>query len=112
MTFRIFASVPLQRPALGVSCDPNGNGQPIDERGVFSAEAGWVTAQIYDREALPAGTTLHGPAVVHQRDTTTFVPAGVEASVDDEGNLVLSLMGPPSAVAALESSDVSRPASS
>jgi len=65
----------------------------MGERRVFSAQSGWVTAQIYDRQALPSGSRLPGPAVVHQRDTTTFVPAGVEASVDAEGNLVLSIAG-------------------
>jgi len=60
---------------------------------VFSAQSGWVTAQVYDRQALPSGSRFEGPAVVHQRDTTRFVPAGVEASVNSEGNLVLSIVG-------------------
>lgn len=93
VTFRVFASVPLQRPALSLPDGLSGDGRPAGERRVFSGDDGWVNADIFDGSALSVGSTFSGPAVVHQRDTTTFVPAGVEAFVDDQGNLMLSLTG-------------------
>ncbi len=43
------------------------------------------------RDRLPPGTELHGPAVVEELDSTTYVPEGVQLAVDRLGNLVLTL---------------------
>jgi len=43
----------------------------------------------YDRGRLPAGASFSGPAVAFQRDSTTVVPPGWIAQVDEVGNLVL-----------------------
>jgi N-methylhydantoinase A len=42
---------------------------------------------IYAREDLPAGVTFEGPAVIDQLDTTTLVPPGVKAEVDEYLNI-------------------------
>jgi N-methylhydantoinase A len=47
-----------------------------------------VQAAVFDRDALRAGATFAGPAIVEQYDTTTFVPAGFVVSVDPYGNLI------------------------
>ena len=44
---------------------------------------------IYERTRLPRGARLDGPAIVEQSDTTTVIPPGVTALVDDAGNLRL-----------------------
>jgi N-methylhydantoinase A len=44
---------------------------------------------IYERARLPRGARLAGPAIVEQSDTTTVIPPGVTALVDDAGNLRL-----------------------
>ena len=44
---------------------------------------------IYERERLPLGARLAGPAIVEQTDTTTVIPPGVTARVDPVGNLRL-----------------------
>src|SRR5690606_38027991 len=49
-----------------------------------------VEADIYQRETLPAGAELHGPAIVEQADTTTLVEPGWHVQVDDKGNLLLT----------------------
>ncbi|HWC04309.1 MAG TPA: hydantoinase/oxoprolinase family protein, partial [Methylomirabilota bacterium] len=46
-------------------------------------------AAVYHRRDLRAGQHLDGPAIVEQEDTTTLVPAGLRASVDPYGNLVI-----------------------
>ena len=42
---------------------------------------------VYDRAALPAGARLPGPAIVNQLDSTTVVPPGWTAQVDEWLNL-------------------------
>jgi len=44
---------------------------------------------VYDRAELRPGTTIGGPAVVVQMDSTTVVPPGWRGEVDAIGNLVL-----------------------
>ena len=48
-----------------------------------------VTAPVYDRDVLPSGFTLSGPAIVQQSDTTTLVEPGWSGMVDQAGNLIL-----------------------
>ena len=42
-----------------------------------------VDTPIFHREDLPAGTAIPGPAVIDQFDSTTVVPPGVTAQVDE-----------------------------
>ena len=42
---------------------------------------------VYAREDLPAGVRFEGPAVIDQLDTTTLVPPGVKAEVDEYLNI-------------------------
>jgi N-methylhydantoinase A len=42
---------------------------------------------VYDRDTLPAGVQFVGPAVVDQLDTTTLVPPGVLAEIDENLNI-------------------------
>ncbi|MEE8109996.1 MAG: hydantoinase/oxoprolinase family protein, partial [bacterium] len=50
------------------------------ERRVFFGEAGgYVETQIYDRDRLGPGSSLQGPAIIEQADTTTALPPGVSA---------------------------------
>ena len=61
-------------------------------REVYFREAGgFVKSQIYDRARLCYGASLAGPAIVEQFDSTTVVPPGVHAKVDQYLNLVLDL---------------------
>lgn len=48
----------------------------------------WVTAQVFQREALAVGSAFQGPAIVEANDTTVYVPTGFSATVDAWGNLV------------------------
>jgi len=55
----------------------------------FTSDASTETA-IWDRNALPAGATLAGPAIVEQLDSTIVVPDGWSAHVDGYMNLILT----------------------
>src|SRR6059036_2042251 len=45
----------------------------------------------YDRYALAAGARLVGPAIVEERESTTVLPPGASASVDEYANLLVEL---------------------
>jgi N-methylhydantoinase A len=42
-----------------------------------------VETPIFHRDALPAGVVIHGPAIIDQFDSTTVVPPGLIARVDE-----------------------------
>jgi len=54
-------------------------------------EDGWQDVDIYDRERLPLGAEIHGPAVLEQLDTTIVLEPGSVADVDPVGNLVIKV---------------------
>ncbi len=54
------------------------------------ADGVWREAHVYQREMLPLGATMAGPAVIQQVDATTIVEPGWTAKVDAIGNLRIS----------------------
>jgi N-methylhydantoinase A len=74
----------LRRPDRG-----SGTARPGGRRSIRYRGAGHP-AGIHRRQDLLAGQEVPGPAVVLQDDTTTFVPPGFRADVDDWGNLVMT----------------------
>jgi N-methylhydantoinase A/oxoprolinase/acetone carboxylase beta subunit len=52
-----------------------------------------VATRYYDRALLEAGNRLEGPAIVHQYDSTTAIPPGLAASVDEYGNILIATGG-------------------
>ena len=46
-----------------------------------------VETPIYSHEGLPAGVTIEGPAIIEQLDSTTVIPPGVRAAVDEWLNI-------------------------
>lgn len=63
-------------------------------RKVYFAEAGGlVPTDIYNRARLRCGAKIEGPAVVEQSDSTTVLPPGATASVDEYLNLIIDLSG-------------------
>ena len=50
---------------------------------------GFEKTPVYDYARLGSGHVLEGPALVQETATTVVVPAGVTATVDTYGNLVM-----------------------
>ena len=46
---------------------------------------------IYNREDLPAGLSVEGPAIIDQLDSTTIVPPGVTAEIDEWLNIRMQI---------------------
>jgi N-methylhydantoinase A len=57
-------------------------------RAYFPEARGYADTPVYDRYELAAGTMLTGPAIVEERESTTVLPPGVTATVDEYANLI------------------------
>ncbi|MEM6935161.1 MAG: hydantoinase/oxoprolinase family protein, partial [Pseudomonadota bacterium] len=49
-----------------------------------------VEARVINRQTLPVGSQLDGPALITEDQTTTVVPSGCSLEVDPDGNLVIT----------------------
>jgi N-methylhydantoinase A len=47
-----------------------------------NARAPSLDCAVYDRHALACGQEISGPALIEERETTTFIPAGWSATID------------------------------
>ena len=89
VNFRAVHTFPLPRPAVTSAAPARGSledARVAERRAYFG---GFLPTPIYERARLPLGARLAGPAIVEQPDTTTVIPPGVVALVDDGGNLRL-----------------------
>ncbi|MDN5925647.1 MAG: hydantoinase B/oxoprolinase family protein [Hyphomicrobiales bacterium] len=65
-------------------------GGQASRRAYFGPAFGWHDAPIRDRASI-SGQGMQGPAIIEELDTTIVVPPDCRASVDDHGNLVVSI---------------------
>ena len=49
----------------------------------FDEVEGAVETPIYSHDGIPAGSAIEGPAIIEQLDSTTVIPPGVRAEVDE-----------------------------
>ena len=62
-------------------------------RRVFFAPDGFVDCAAFERASLPADARIVGPAIIEERDSTTVLPPGWEATVVGYGVLALARRG-------------------
>jgi N-methylhydantoinase A/oxoprolinase/acetone carboxylase beta subunit len=60
-------------------------------RAYFPETGGWVDCPIYDRYNLAAGLQIAGPAIVEERESTSVLPPGTVATVDEYANLLVEV---------------------
>jgi N-methylhydantoinase A len=89
VNFRAVHTYPLPRPAVTPAAPSTGSvaDARLGERPAYFDA--FVPTAIYERARLPRGARLAGPAIVEQSDTTTVIPPGVTALVDQAGTLRL-----------------------
>jgi N-methylhydantoinase A len=69
-----------------------GDSLPESPRLVYFEETGGVVSTpVYQRAALASGSTIVGPAIVEQMDSTTVVFPGMTADTDEVGNLIINV---------------------
>ena len=79
----------LIRPYSGPNDSAGASGAPVTRR-VLAAAGHWVDARIVNRDSLGVGEMLHGPAVIEEADSTTWVPPGFDASVHHSQCLIIT----------------------
>lgn len=57
---------------------------PTGRRDVY-VEGAWVSTPIYDRDDIPTGHVLAGPAIINQFDSTTYIRPDQECRCDEFG---------------------------
>ena len=74
--------------------DISARGSSLEEAKIhdtkFFYDGEWHESVIYDRDKLGAGTSVEGPAIVQEMDSTTLILPGHTATVDDIGNLLIN----------------------
>jgi N-methylhydantoinase A/oxoprolinase/acetone carboxylase beta subunit len=60
-------------------------------RAWFPETGGWTDCPVYDRYALAPGAQLTGPVIVEERESTSVLPPGATAAVDEYANLLVSV---------------------
>jgi N-methylhydantoinase A len=77
---------PLQAPAGGMTIEA----ARIDQRDVYFGEKrGFVSTTVYNRNALPSGALLSGPAIIEEMSSTTLVLPEQAAELDKTGNIIV-----------------------
>jgi N-methylhydantoinase A/oxoprolinase/acetone carboxylase beta subunit len=69
---------------------PAGAARKGTRRAYFPETGGYVDCPVYDRYTLAAGASLTGPAIVEERESTTVLPPGATATVDEYATLIVT----------------------
>ena len=70
-----------------------GHAEPTGRRNVWHDGQG-VAVEVYARARIGSGAVVHGPAIIEQADTTTFLLPGWQARADRLGTLLLTEADP------------------
>ncbi|XVH33392.1 hydantoinase/oxoprolinase family protein (plasmid) [Haloferacaceae archaeon DSL9] len=57
----------------------------------FEEVGDYVETNVYERDRFGAGTTIAGPAIVEQMDSTVVVPPNATAEVDSIGDIIITV---------------------
>jgi N-methylhydantoinase A/oxoprolinase/acetone carboxylase beta subunit len=92
VTWKLSAVGGAPRVSLAKAADtPVGGALKGRRRAYFPETGGWVDCPIYDRYTLAAGLSIAGPAIVEERESTSVLPPGTVATVDEYANLVVEV---------------------
>lgn len=87
VTLRVNGFVPT--PDVKEAIEQTGESSHQSERTAYFEEYGEVSTKIYNRERLPPGESLEGPAILEEAGSTTVVPPNTDAKISDSGNLII-----------------------
>ena len=59
---------------------------------VYESATHALQMPVYRREGLSVGSRFSGPAIIEEIDSTTFIPSGTELYLDENYNLILTLI--------------------
>jgi N-methylhydantoinase A len=95
VTWKLSAVGGASRVALAkAATEPVAGGLKGRRRAYFPEAGGWIDCPVYDRYHLAAGMQIAGPAIVEERESTSVLPPGTVASIDEHANLVVTVEHP------------------
>jgi N-methylhydantoinase A len=89
VTFRVQLVVPTKKVVYEKVARGNGRDEPVPSKERSRSGAPGETMREYERDALTAGQTILGPAVIREALSTTALPLGRTLTVGDFGHLVI-----------------------
>jgi N-methylhydantoinase A len=92
VTLRLSATAPM--PGAGQRLElPRHAGDAAlkGHRHIFFEAGGWLKTAVYDRYALPPGTTLSGPAVFEEDESTFIVGPGAAVRLLPDGSILAEM---------------------
>jgi N-methylhydantoinase A len=96
VSWRVRVVAPPSVTEVRFADEDAGSGAPLIERrqAYFEELGGFVETPVYLRSRLRAGTIIEGPALVAEAESTAVVGPAATISVDEFGNLIMSLRHP------------------
>ena len=93
INWRVIASGPRPEMNLKLPRKSSAGAQARkgSRRAYFPEKGGWVETAVYDHYALSPGTTLDGPAIVEERESTLIIGARGRGRVDERLNVIVEL---------------------
>jgi len=75
----------------GISPDARGDGRVGTRRAFCPRARAWADFAVHRRAAIAPGVPFPGPAIVEENESTTVIPGGARARVDEHGSLIVEL---------------------
>ena len=89
LTWSVLVSAPSPRPALAQGIGESHVAKPTSTRPVFDAQQfELLDYGIHWRDNLVPGAVIHGPAIIEEEETSTVVPAAMQASILASGAIL------------------------
>ena len=90
LTWGLTISTAIEPPVALGQAAPAAPAEPTDRRRVFDFDRGSsIEVPIYRRAALEPGSSIQGPALITEDETSTYVGVGFDAAVALNGNIVI-----------------------
>jgi N-methylhydantoinase A len=92
LTWRLTSSGPEPDPRLDAPVGDTGADPLVGHRKAYFPQArGYVETAVYDRYLLRPGTSLEGPALVQERESTLVLAPGMRCLVGDDGSVEVTV---------------------
>jgi N-methylhydantoinase A len=91
VTWKLSAVGGAPRVTLAKAGAPGRDALKGRRRAWFPETRGWTECPVYDRYTLAPGAHLAGPAIVEERESTSVLPPGTTATVDEYANLIATV---------------------
>jgi N-methylhydantoinase A len=94
INWRVVSAGP--RPAFALRASDTAPSQTDALKGYrpahFAELGGYIDTPVFDRYHLAVGMALEGPAIIEERESTTIIGPGGQATVTADRNLVISIV--------------------